>query len=683
MSGSLVWFLSVILLTIATERVFAHEEEEVTELETLTVTGRADDLSGIAESSSQGRVGQAQLRTRPILRSGELLEIVPGAVVTQHSGTGKANQYFLRGFNLDHGTDFNARIDGVPLNLPSHGHGQGYLDINPIIPELVNYIDYGKGPYYADVGDFSSAGYAHYHLFDELEQGLLRIGVGEDDFYRGVVADSMPLAQGTFLYGMEAQNYDGPWDLDEDALRLNLLLKYTGGTVTQGYRFTGMSYYGDWDSTDQIPQRAVDQGQISRLGQIDPTLGGRAQRHGLSMDWWSNREKSAVRLNAFAFYSRLDLWSNFTYFLDDQSNGDQFKQIDRRYTFGGTSEYDWHIDGIGQHSLNTLGLQLRHDYIPTVGLFQTRKRAEVHPFRVDEVQETSVGLYLKNETQWLQWFRTVLGLRGDYFRFDVDSETIAQNSGDEGDAQFSPKLGLVFGPWYETELYLNLGRGFHSNDARGTTIRIDPKTGDAVEPLVESQGAEVGVRTSYVPGLQSTLGLWYLELDSELVFVGDAGTTEASGESRRYGVEWANFYQVTDWLTLDFDLAFTKAQFTDVGDDEIPNSVGRVITAGGAVDFPNGIFGALRLRHFGDVPLIEDGSVEAGSTTVVNFQGGSRLREDLSLQLDVFNLFDSEDSDIAYFFDSRLTGEPAEGVSDLHVHPVEPRAVRVTLNYRF
>ncbi len=683
MSGSLVWFLSVILLTIATERVFAHEEEEVTELETLTVTGRADDLSGIAESSSQGRVGQTQLRTRPILRSGELLEIVPGAVVTQHSGTGKANQYFLRGFNLDHGTDFNARIDGVPLNLPSHGHGQGYLDINPIIPELVNYIDYGKGPYYADVGDFSSAGYAHYHLFDELEQGLLRIGVGEDDFYRGVVADSMPLAQGTFLYGMEAQNYDGPWDLDEDALRLNLLLKYTGGTVTQGYRFSGMSYYGDWDSTDQIPQRAVDQGQISRLGQINPILGGRAQRHGLSMDWWSNREKSAVRLNAFAFYSRLDLWSNFTYFLDDPIDGDQFKQLDRRYTYGGTSEYDWHIDGIGQHSFNTLGLQLRHDYIPRVGLFQTQERNELRTIREDEVQQTSVGLYLKNETQWLEWFRTVLGLRGDYFHFDVDSETIPQNSGDEGDAQFSPKLGLIFGPWYDTELYLNLGRGFHSNDARGTTIRIDPQTGDAVEPLVESQGAEVGLRTSYVPGLESTLGLWYLELDSELVFVGDAGTTEPSGESRRYGVEWANFYQVTDWLTLDFDLAFTKAQFTDVGDDEIPNSVGRVITAGGAVDFPNGIFGALRMRHFGDVPLIEDGSVEAGSTTVVNLQAGYRLREDLSLQLDVFNLFDSEDSDIAYFFDSRLTGEPAEGVSDLHVHPVEPRAVRVTLNYRF
>ncbi len=678
MSGSLVWFLRVILLTMATERVFAHEEEEVTELETLTVTGRADDLSGIAESSSQGRVGQAQLRTRPILRSGELLEIVPGAVVTQHSGTGKANQFFLRGFNLDHGTDFNARIDGVPLNLPTHGHGQGYLDLNPIIPELVNYIDYGKGPYYADVGDFSSAGYAHYHLYDELEQGLLRIGVGEDDFYRGVVADSMPLAQGTFLYGMEAQNYDGPWDLDEDALRLNLLLKYTGGTVTQGYRFTGMSYYGDWDSTDQIPQRAVDQGLISRLGQIDPTLGGRAQRHGLSMDWWSNRDKSAIRLNAFAFYSRLDLWSNFTYFLEDADNGDQFKQLDRRYTFGGTSEYDWHIDGIGQHSFNTLGLQLRHDYIPRVGLFQTEERNELRTTREDEVQETSVGLYLKNETQWLEWFRTVIGLRGDYFHFDVDSETMSQNSGDEGDAQFSPKLGLVFGPWYETELYLNLGRGFHSNDARGTTTSIDP-----VDPLVESQGAEVGVRTSFVPGLHSSLGLWYLELDSELVFVGDAGTTEPSAESRRYGVEWANFYQVTDWLTLDLDVAFTKAEFTDVSDDEIPNSVGRVISAGGAVDFPNGIFGALRLRHFGEVPLIEDGSVEAGSTTVVNLQAGYRLREDTSLQLDVFNLFDSEDSDIAYFFDSRLAGEPAEGVSDLHFHPVEPRAVRVTLNYRF
>lgn len=686
MSGNLALVVSAILLSVATGQVFAHEEEEVTELDTLTVTGRADDLSGIAESSNQGRVGQAQLRTRPILRSGELLEIVPGAVVTQHSGTGKANQYFLRGFNLDHGTDFNARIDGVPLNLPSHGHGQGYLDINPIIPELVNYIDYGKGPYYADVGDFSSAGYAHYHLYDELDQGLLRVGVGEDDFYRGVVADSTPLSQGILLYGMEAQYYDGPWEVDEDAVRLNLLLKYTGGTVTEGYRFTGMSYYGDWDATDQIPQRAVEQGLVSRLGQIDPTLGGRAQRHGLNMDWWSNRGKSALRVNAFAFYSRLDLWSNFTYFLDDPLNGDQFKQIDRRYTFGGTSEYDWHIDGIGQHSFNTLGLQLRHDYIPTVGLFQTRARAELRPIREDEVQETSVGLYLKNETQWLEWFRTVLGLRGDYFHFDVDSDTIPRNSGDEGDAQFSPKLSLVFGPWYETELYLNLGRGFHSNDARGTTISIDPKTGDAVapvDPLVESQGAEVGVRTGFVPGLHSSLGLWYLELDSELVFVGDTGTTEPSGKSRRYGVEWTNFYQVTDWLALDFDLAFTKAEFVDVVDDEIPNSVGQVITAGGTVDFPNGIFGALRLRHFGDVPLIEDGSVEAGSTTVVNLQGGYRLREDLSLQLDVLNLLDSEDSDIAYFFDSRLVGEPAEGVSDLHFHPVEPRAFRVTLNYRF
>jgi outer membrane receptor protein involved in Fe transport len=404
------------------------------------------------------------------------------------------------------------------------------------------------------------------------------------------------------------------------------------------------------------------------------------------MDWWSKRDKSAIRLNAFAFYSRLDLWSNFTYFLDDPVNGDQFKQLDRRHTFGGTSEYDWHIEGIGRHSFNTLGLQLRHDYIPRVGLSQTQRRNELRTVREDEVQETSVGLYLKNETQWLEWLRTLFGLRGDYFHFDVDSEAIAQNSGDENDAYFSPKLSLIFGPWYETELYVNLRRGFHSNDARGTTIRIDPKTGDAVnpvDPLVESHGAEVGVRTSFVPGLNSSLGLWYLELDSELVFVGDAGTTEPSGESRRYGLEWANFYQVTDWLTLDLDVAFTKAEFTEVADDEIPNSVGRVITAGGAVDFSNGIVAALRLRHFGDVPLIEDGSVEAGSTTVVNLQGGYRLREDLSVQLDVFNLFDSEDADIAYFFDSRLTGEPDQGISDLHFHPVEPRTVRATLSYRF
>ncbi len=654
-------------------------------LNPIEITVRADDMTGIAESSSQGVIGKEDLEKRPILRSGELLEVIPGVAVTQHSGTGKANQYFLRGFNLDHGTDFNATFDDVPLNLPTHGHGQGYLDLNPIIPELIETIEFGKGPYYTDIGDFSSAGYAKYRTVSSLDDTLLIFSAGEDNFYRTVIADSRNVNQSTFLYGVEGQFYDGPWNNDENSVKLNTLLKYSHTNNLSGYSITGNTYYGEWDASDQIPERAVDQGIISRFGQIDNDLGGDARRYSLNANWWSRDESSSWQSNVYTYYSSLNLWSNFTYFLNDPTNGDQFKQEDKRYVFGGSSKYASQLDSIGLFSQNIVGMQLRHDYVPDVGLYQSQGRNIIRAIRKDEVNQTSVGLYLSNETVWRDWFRTNLGLRGDYYRFDVNSKVIDENSGRKSDVALSPKLGLVFGPWFSTEYYVNAGKGFHSNDARGTTIEVDPETGmraDSVDPLVESKGIDVGARTTIIPGFHSTLTLWYLELDSELVFVGDAGTTEPQGESERYGIELTNFYRPNDWLTLDLDIAFTHAEFTQEDDNEIPNSVGRVITSGASIDLPNGIFGSLRMRHFGDIPLAEDNSVDAGSTTVFNLQAGYRFHDHLKVRLDIFNLFDSDDNDISYFYESRLPNEPTMGVNDVHFHSIEPRTIRASIELK-
>src|SRR5499426_3181998 len=295
-------------------------------LEPLVVTGRADDLVGIAGSASEGRVGQAQFETRPLLRPGEVLEVVPGVAVTQHSGSGKANQYFLRGFNLDHGTDFSSFVDGVPVNLPTHAHGQGYMDLNWLIPELIDYVTFRKGPYYTDVGDFSSAGTAAFHLVKTLPTGLAQVGVGQDDYYRVLVAQTPKIGPGYLLYAFEANFYNGPWDHNEHVHKFNGVLKYslTSGPSTFSLGF--VAYSNTWDSTDQIPQRAVDQGLISRLGAIDPSDGGRTQRFSLYSEWSRKSDKSLTQANAYLIYCRLRLFSNFTFFLDDPDNGDQFEQ---------------------------------------------------------------------------------------------------------------------------------------------------------------------------------------------------------------------------------------------------------------------------------------------------------------------------------------------------------------------
>lgn len=656
--------------------------------EETVVLGRENDLIGLAAAASEGEVGPAELEHRPLLRPGEVLETIPGLVLTQHSGAGKANQFFLRGFNLDHGTDFATRLNGVPLNLPSHGHGQGYTDLNPLIPELLGGLRFRKGPYAAEVGDFASAGSADLVYLDQLPRAYAQLEAGGFGYERGLVADSLTLGGGSLLFGAEVLHRDGPWDVPEDHDEVNGLVRWSRGDHAEREDWTLEAYSSEWTATDQVAERAIDSGSVGRFGSLDPTDGGEASRFALA---W-NQRAGRTRLSAFAAYSELALYSNFTYFLANPVDGDQFLQRDQRVVVGFEGEHGVETELLGHSGELTFGLQTRHDEIDN-GLFSTAARSILSTTRSDEISQSSAGLWVRHDLEWSPWFRTEAGLRGDLYRFEVDSDN-ADNSGTETDSIASPKLGAAFGPWGDTELYLNGGLGFHSNDARGVLLRDDPSTpapgdGTPVDPLVRTKGAEVGLRT--VSGeLRSTVAMWILESDSELVFVGDAGNTEASRPSRRTGLELANHWSARDWLVLDADLSLSRARFRDEdpSGDHIPGSIESVLSSGVTLQSPErDLWATLRLRYFGPRSLIEDDSERSSSSLLLNLETGWRFHEHWGVSLGVFNLLDREVNDIEYFYASRLQGEgvgPDDGgFNDIHLHPAEPFTLRAALTARF
>src|SRR6266702_2005717 len=538
----------------------AQEAERIDEIH---VIGHYENAVGTSDAASQG-------------------------IITQHSGEGKANQYFLRGFNLDHGTDFRTTVAHMPVNMPTHGHGQGYTDLNFMIPELVSRISYKKGPYFAEEGDFASAGAAEIHYATKLKEGIASAGLGNGDYRRGLVANSFEAGPGYLLYGVELFHNDGPWDDPSDYRKLNTVLSYSHGTNADGFVLTGMAYRGKWNSTDQIPKRAVDSGSISRFGAIDPTDGGNTERYSLSL--------ARQRLS----------------------------------------------------SLSTV--------------------------REDKVNQTGLGAYYENSLQWSNVFRTVAGMRTDFYRADVTS-SLAANSGSSTDHITSPKLNFIFGPFEHTEYFLNFGQGFHSNDARGTTIPAE-----RVKPLVKTHGAEVGMRTELIEHLQSSISLWRLALDSELQFLGDAGTTEASRPSLRRGVEWSNRYVPKPWIIADLDLSASRAEFTD-GDTAsryIPGAIDKVASLGLTLnDFGRWSFTG-HMRYFGPRPLVVDNTQRSQSSALFSLRASYKLDQRLRFNFDVFNLFNRQASDIDYYYASQLRGE-ATPVNDIHFHPVEPRSARIAL----
>ena len=634
-------------------------------------------------AASAHDVPREEIAARPIARTGEVLEATPGLIVTQHSGEGKANQYFLRGFNLDHGTDLAIQVDGMPVNMPTHAHGQGYADTNFLIPELLDGIRVRKGPYYADDGDFATAGSLRLGLVNRLDRPIVQATVGSFGYWRGLAAGSTALGAGSLLGAVEATAYDGPWDRPDALRRINGMLRYSQGTALDGFSLTGMAYAGRWHSTDQVAARAVSEGLIDRFGTLDPTDGGRAQRSSLSGRWARTGDYGTTRVSAYAIRSTLDLYNNFTYFLDDPVNGDQFVQRDRRWILGGEAVHSLPWTLFGRAAETRIGVQARHDEI-RLGLFRSASRTLLSTVREDRVEQHSLGFFSDTVIRPLDWLRLTGGIRGDWVGGRVRSDTMA-NSGDAGEWIASPKLGLVLGPWWATEFFLNAGTGFHSNDLRGATIQVDPN--DRLTPLsrvpllVRARGAEIGIATRAIPDLDSRLAFFALTLGSEILFVGDAGTTEASRPSRRLGIEWTNHYRPLPWLGLDLDVSATRARFSDSegAGRHIPGAPNLVAAAGVTLDRGLGWFGTARLRYFGARPLTEDDSERSRATALVNARIGYRFANGLQAFLDAYNLFNTKASQIDYFYASRLPGEPPEGIADRHFHPVEPLAVRFTL----
>lgn len=659
--------------------------DHVSTLDPVSVQAGTASMVGNAESANAGIVTRAQIEARTNYRAAEMLEAIPGLVVTQHSGEGKATQLYLRGFNLDHGTDLRTTVDGMLVNQRSHSHGHGWTDLNFLIPELVSRIDFHKGPFYANEGDFSAAGAAALVYADRLPKGIASLGLGQHGFRRALLADSPKFGDGHLLYALESMRNDGPWVHPDRFHKTNAVLRYSEGTAVNGFNLSLMAYAARWNATDQIPLRAVDDGSLSRLDTIDPSSGGRAARYSLSGAWRRSTDAGLTRVQAYLIQRSLDLYSNFTYFLDDPLRGDQFAQPDRRNSAGFQLSHTWqHLLG-GRESETVLGLQFEHDNIRN-GLNRTQARQLLSVTRQDRIRESSLAAYAETTTYWTDRARTIAGLRGDSYRFRVRSDR-ADNSGDASAGIVSPKFALIFGPWNKTEVYFHAGHGFHSNDARGTTIRVDPASGDPVDrvaALARIQGREIGLRTEYFAGMHTTLSLYELTSASELLFVGDAGTTEASRPSRRTGIELAHQWRVDRNWTLDAAYAHARARFRDAdpAGSFIPGAVEGVGSLALSFSDLGPWSGALQLRLFGPRPLIEDNSVRSRGTRGFNGRIGYRIDTRTRVEAEIFNLTNRRDSAIDYYYESQLRNEAAP-VGDIHFHPVEPRSLRITLTHQF
>lgn len=639
-----------------------------TALEAISVWGKREVGIGVSLSASEGVVTVQAFQDRPLLRPGELAEVVPGLAATQHSGSGKANQYFLRGFNIDHGTDFSVSLDGAPLNLRSHAHGQGYLDLNGVVAELVETIRYHKGPYFADQGDFSTAGGTQFETFGVLPESYVEGTAGGNNYRRLLAAASF--GDRGWLAG-DLTGSDGPWDNPERLRKISLLGKAHLGR----WSFTGLGYKARWNATDQIPERAVESGRIGRFGAIDTTDGGRTSRLLLAAQYVGDDGWTAA-LSAQRY--TLSLWSNFTYFLDDPIRGDQFKQQDDRRVYAGSLQRAWPTM-VGGWSLRT-GLDGRLDDIGKVGLYKTQARRVLATVREDDVLEYSGALWTDAQRSFGP-LRANLGVRLDAIGARVRADD-RRNSGHADDVIASPKVSLAWRVSPAVEFYANAGRGFHSNDARGATVAFDPATGDPADPVdlfAQATGGEVGGRWAR-NGLSLTGSLWALDLDSELVYVGDGGSTESADPTRRAGAELLADWTPTDRLNLNLSFAATHARYrgSPVEGDRIPNAVEYVATAGFAARITDRASVTLTVRRLGPSPLIEDNSARSRPSNLLNGLvaydfGPARVK------VEVLNVLDSRDDDIRYFYTSRLPGEPSEGVEGYTSHPVEPRTVRVSI----
>ena len=676
----------------------------------------------VPQLASQMIISGADVNARPMTRPGEVVEVAPGLMAIDHSDGGKANQYYLRGYNLDHGTDMATFVDDVPINLPTHAHGQGYTDLNFLIPETVGGVDVRKGPYFADVGDFASAGDLHISLRDSIDRDIESVTLGSFGYDRLLALGSTKAGGGSLLYAGEFNVYNGPWTNPDDVRKFSGVLRYSQGTATDGFSATAMAYDNTWNATDQVALRGITTGQIGAYGALDPTDGGDTSRYSLSARMAQTDDGGLWKANAYVVKYQMDLFNNYTWFLNNPVDGDQFHQHDDRiYTGVGVSRT---IEGslFDLPTETVFGLQSRYDDI-TTGLSDTVQRQLLSNTLVDRIDEGNAGIYAESTVHWADWLRTTAGWRGDYFAASVNSVLQPANSGNTRAAIGSPKFTAVFGPFDKTELFVGAGMGYHSNDARSATVTEvpgDPTTPEGSSPLlVRSRGAEIGLRTKAVPNLDSSISLFYLHQDSELFFDGDTGDTTAGLPSQRTGIEITNDYRVKSWLHVDGDLALSRARFlgfdatqaalyqslagypqAQIGNapgSYVYNAPWMVASAGITLGDKTGWFSALRWRYISSRPLTEDGVFQSPPFNIINGEVGYRFANGWRIQIDALNLLNSTTDQATYAYGSLLKTDslfalcfpavkpPAttavcqNGVMDYVLHPVEPLAFRLTL----
>jgi hypothetical protein len=653
-------------------------------IEEVVATGARTQLLGTAATSSQGLVEKSELDLLPAFRPGALFETVPGLTVTSHSGEGKADQYLLRGFNLDHGTDIGIFYDGMPVNETSHAHGQGYSDPNFIIPEAAAGVNFTKGPYFAAEGDFSSVGAVRTNLVDMIDDRVTVTG-GTLGYQRVFGAASRLIGEDALLGMAEFVHYDGPWDHPDNFRKVNAMLRYVHGDEADGFTATGMFYRGSWNATTDQPVRAMTQGLIGRYGSLDPTDGGESMRMSLTAQYHAMLGDGHIDANAYAINNRLTLINNFTHFLEDPVHGDQESQNEARGTFGGVASYR-RLDAIaGFDNEFLLGVSDRLDQ-NHVWRNHTEARVFLSSAEDDHLHVNDFAAFVQDTTYWTPWLRTVLGLREDV----IAGGDIGTSTGNASQALIEPKANLIVTPLDWLEVYVSGGQGFHSDDLRGVTQANS--SGVSGAPLIAKQmGEEVGVRANILPSLTATLTYFYLKSQSETTYDPDAGQDGAGPGSRRTGFELNTTWQATGWLEFYTSLAVSHARYTEITDDGagahlgdyIPNAPSIIGSLAAYVKNLGPWTGGLEYRYLGAFPVTPDNAFEGKGYGEWNLDTAYAFDSGWKLGVGLYNVLDTKADAATFWYADRLKGEPAGGVSDLHVHPIEPRTVRFTLSHAF
>ncbi len=668
---------SIALVVTGAFTAFAHEDSTVIDLP----EHHAHGVKPFTAASSQ-TIRDRDLATRTILKPADLLKVTPGLFVGQHAGGGKANQYFLRGFDIDHGTDLALWVDELPVNMVSHGHGQGYADLHFVIPELYDRVEVRKGPYDAHDGDFATAGSVRLRSRERFDERFTEYRLGAYNTHRFLGVFSAPDAAGAPVLAAEILRDDGPFVNPEKLNRYNLFWRNTFAAVdTRRVDLTLMSYGSGWNGSGQIPLRAVQAGSLDRFGAVDPTEGGNTQRHSAMLRARGPGTRHGSEWDVSAYLIRYDfaLYSNFTFFAGDSVNGDQFVQTDHRTIAGFRAGLTDEHQVLGLQGRSSLGATLRADDIenelgPSVARKQTGKIVDAN------VSQSSLGVFAQEDLTVLSWLRVVAGLRADYFGFSAEdkledpADSAPRSSGMRSATQISPKANLILGPFYKTELYLNYGHGFHSNDARGVV-----RSPDAVTPLARAIGYEVGARSKILPHVELSAAVWRLDIGSELGWVGDAGDTEASDATERTGVDFEVRATILPGLYADLDVTHSKAVYPGSGD--VVALAPRLTATGGVTYERGGLRGSIRAQHLADRAATEDESLTAEGYTLLDASAAYRWRN-LEARVDVANLFNTEWREAQFANESRLHSEPAP-VEDIHFVPGTPRQVQGSLRVYF